>query len=1247
MFDNLRSERFFSDVRVVFDAESDSSGGFLYDFCGQEFFNVTLLDGDWPQFTLCFQVTILNWAPAALLAIFLIPYLYGTLSETRQRKTLKPSWMYYTKLFLSTLLAILAFADSGQSGSPYNEYQAFILGPLIRGIALTVTCFMLELDRCHARHNNGYLCVFWLIHVFCGIIPFYSEAKEQAFSDYWNVSFYIQFTLWFVQLILSNFSEKMEILPEMISEKHPNPCPVNFAPFFAYTTFQWLDPLMWRGWRKYVAEEDLWEINPENKVDPLFKRFNDLYMKEREKQDRKKREWQAKMEEEARREPARHQNGYMNLQEDTPPETETSREKKAKLGKSSTKTFRPSVFMVLFKQFGPQILKAAMFKFGYDCLQFCNPQVLNLLIDFTKDDSEPIWKGIVYSCAFFLIAVLSSQFFHQLFFIGMTCGMNMKSAIIAAVYRKALTMSNEAKRGSTVGEIVNLMAIDSDRINLAIGYLWVLWSAPFQITLALIFLWFQVQEAVFGGLLVIAISFPVNFFIAKIQRSYQVGQLLYKDKRIRQMGEILNGIKVIKLYAWEFPFLKRIFGTRKKEVDYLYKAAYLNGVNTFTFTLLPFLVSLVTFLVYVYGMGKPLTSNKAFVTLSLFNILRAPLNMLPMLIAFLVQASVSLERITKFLDNTDLDLTAVEHEPDDEYPLKMTNCDLTWINEEDSEGNVPRTLKDVSFKVKTGSLTAIVGPVGAGKSSLVSSFLGDLAKLKGTINVHGDLAYVSQQAWIQNLTLRQNILFGKRFREQKYRRVIEACALKPDLEILPGGDQTEIGEKGINLSGGQKQRVNIARAVYQNSDIYLFDDPLSAVDAHVGKHLFDEVIGPDGILQSKTRVLVTHGLAFLKHVDHVVFMKDGKIVNQGSFLDLLENCDEFKEFFKSANLTDEDLASLDLEESDVDKKGSRSPSVGSYDIEREKSPVHVFKKDRDHGPRRGRLGSVAGRISLLDEELADLKDVTDMDRELDEANEEDIQKENEGRLTAKEVAEEGNIKLSVFANYIKSIGVPAFCISFSLFIMYQCSTVFAQIWLSSWSDWTDDQLSKNASVTGSKLNEYTIVYGISGLCQTGFILGYALTFCVALVSASVKLHRGLLNNIMRCAMSFFDQVPGGRILNRFSKDVETTDNTLPQAVRQFAMTMFTVLQTFIIITYTTPIFLVVLLPLTVFYYFVQRFYVRTSRQLKRVESTTRSPIFNHFSETLTGIKFKRSFKLLKRSENLNYERSSFRRNHSH
>lgn len=223
-----------------------------------------------------------------------------------------------------------------------------------------------------------------------------------------------------------------------------------------------------------------------------------------------------------------------------------------------------------------------------------------------------------------------------------------------------------------------------------------------------------------------------------------------------------------------------------------------------------------------------------------------------------------------------------------EYPIVIENGTFAWETED--------ILKDINMRVENNSLTAVVGTFASGKSSLISAILGEMQKLSGSVNVHGKIALVSQQAWIQNSTLQNNILFGKSLNREFYDKVTEACALLPDFDILPGGDLTEIGEKGINLSGGQKQRVSLARAVYSDADIYLLDDPLSAVDSHVGKHIFEQVIGPQGLLKHKTRLFVTHGITFLSETNNILVMKGGKISESGSYQELLAKKGAFAEF---------------------------------------------------------------------------------------------------------------------------------------------------------------------------------------------------------------------------------------------------------------------------------------------------------------------------------------------------------------
>lgn len=240
-----------------------------------------------------------------------------------------------------------------------------------------------------------------------------------------------------------------------------------------------------------------------------------------------------------------------------------------------------------------------------------------------------------------------------------------------------------------------------------------------------------------------------------------------------------------------------------------------------------------------------------------------------------MMAWVSLKRLNKFLNSKELDPTNVSHNSS-EYSLLIKNGNFSWGGDE-------ITLKNINLSVSEGILLAVVGAVGSGKSSLISALLGEMEKHSGNVNVDGNIAYVSQLPWIQNATLMDNILFGRKLNKEKYEKVIFACALTPDLAMLPAGDQTEIGEKGINLSGGQKQRVALARAVYSDAHIYILDDPLSAVDSHVGKHIFDNLIGENGMLKNKTRFLVTHAISYLPKVDEIYVMKNGEISESGSY----------------------------------------------------------------------------------------------------------------------------------------------------------------------------------------------------------------------------------------------------------------------------------------------------------------------------------------------------------------------------
>lgn len=509
-----------------------------------------------------------------------------------------------------------------------------------------------------------------------------------------------------------------------------------------------------------------------------------------------------------------------------------------------------------------------------EVLQFASPLLLGALISYV-DDGGPLWKGLVLSFALFLVSFIIAILNGQHGMASYQVGFRIRTALISSIYRKALSMSSAAKRTTTVGEIVNLMAVDAHRFFEMIPYLHIAWSGPLVVGISVFLLWRYLGAAAFVGLVVMIMLVPISAFIATQLKNLQAKQMKVKDERVKLMNEILSGMKVLKLYAWESSFQNQIKDIRKEEMNYLRKAAIINAFTDLIWSLAPFLVALFSFMTFVY-MGGVLDPQTAFVSMALFNIIRLPMTLFPMVLNFVMIAYVSVKRINKFMNSPQLDPNNVTNIPN-ENSLVINNGTFSW-GEEDP------TLRSINMQVPKGNLIAVVGTVGSGKSSLVSAILGEMEKIEGTVNVDGKIALVPQQAWIQNATLRDNITFGKPYVKRFYDKVVEACALRADFSMLPGGDQTEIGEKGINLSGGQKQRVSLARAVYSGADFYIFDDPLSAVDSHVGKHIFDNVISSEsGMLLGKTRFLVTHGISFLPKADEIFVMVNGRITEKGSF----------------------------------------------------------------------------------------------------------------------------------------------------------------------------------------------------------------------------------------------------------------------------------------------------------------------------------------------------------------------------
>ncbi|XP_051530365.1 ATP-binding cassette sub-family C member 3-like isoform X4 [Myxocyprinus asiaticus] len=994
--------------------------------------NLTLYT-DLPDLPECFQLSILPWTPCIFLWVtspFYILYL-----KRNSRGYIMMSILNRIKTVLGLILWIVCWTDLFSAFHEMNQDHPkppiYFVTPLIVGMTMLLATFLIQFERLRGVQSSGVLFIFWTISVLCAIVPFRSKImhtnQENGVKDKLRfTTFYIYFGLTLLELILSCFNEKPPLFSSVVTD--PNACPETTAGFLSKMTFWWFTSMAIKGYKSPLENKDLWSLNKHDSSEMVVPNLLNEWEVEKSKAQS----------EQSMKEQATYTKAGTGAETNnvggSPEEVEVLLSKR----KESQK---PSFLWALLRAFGPYFLIGSAFKLLQDLITFINPQLLSLLIGFTKQSGVPSWWGYTLAFLMFGSSLLQTLILHQHFQYCFVTGMRLRTGIIGAIYRKSLVLTNEAKRSSTVGEVVNLMSVDAQRFMDLTTFLNMLWSAPLQIILALFFLWKNLGPSVLAGVAVMVLLIPFNAFIAMKTRTYQVEQMKHKDDRIKLMNEILNGIKVLKLYAWEISFKEKVLQIRQKELNVLRKTAYLSALSTMAWTSAPFLVALTTFAVYVtVDKENVLDAEKAFVSLSLFNILRFPLNMLPQVISSIVQASVSLKRIQDFLSHDELDPESVDRRNNaSEYAVTVVNGKFSWAKQDQV------TLENINVMVPQGSLLAVVGHVGCGKTSLVSALLGEMKKLEGQISIRGSVAYVPQQAWIQNDTLRDNILFGKPYLEQKYRCVLEACALTPDLEMLPGGDQTEIGEKGINLSGGQRQRVSLARALYSEADVYLLDDPLSAVDAHVAKHIFDKVVGPEGVLKDKTRILVTHGISFLPQVDNILVLVDGRVSEMGSYQDLLKQNGAFAEFLRNYSLEDiiedDEVTVLVVDEEEDFPDDALSNHTDMVDNE------PVVNEARRKFMR---------QMSVMSNDLENPKGKSIRHRRcstkklaepLTEKKEQKVEK-----LIQTETAETGRVKFKVYWEYAKAVGP-----FLSLFIcfLYGCqsaASIGANFWLSEWTN---------------------------------------------------------------------------------------------------------------------------------------------------------------------------------------------------
>ncbi|KAK8776949.1 hypothetical protein V5799_029711 [Amblyomma americanum] len=1214
-----------------------------------------------PDLSICFQDTVLVWVPCGFLWLT-APFETFLLLKSTNR-LIPWTALNLAKLAITFVLFLISLVEFSYAGhAALSEGIAlpsvYFYTPFIKLATFLLAGLLLLAGRKRGSQSSAVLFFFWFLLAGCGIVAYRSHlrhalappdddapdyVKEERIGEpLFFGAFMAYYPLVVIQFLLNCFADSRPIYRQHVLPPEEKECPESGASFLSQLLFSWFDSLAYQGWRRPLETSDLWALNFKDRTDQVVPIFDRHWQKQLAAaqllKDRSAHSSSAPGGDVAAtyHNHANHDGGEVKFSE--PGSHGKKMGSSASLPGGGERRMRLSIVKALIQTYGPMFVVGSLLKLVHDTLQFVSPQLLSVMIGFVGS-GEPAWKGVFYAVLMFVTAsvqsLVLSRYFHRMYIVGM----RIRTSLISAIYRKSLVLSNAAKKESTTGEIVNLMSNDAQRFMELMVFLNMLWSAPYQIALALYFLWQRLGVAVLSGVGIMVLMVPINGFLAAYSKKLQTRQMKHKDERIKLMNEILGGMKVLKLYAWEPSFQEHVQHIRGREVRNLRRMAYVSGVLSFLWTCAPFLVSLMSFMTYVLISDQNvLDPQRAFVSLTLFHILRFPLSMLPMLISMLVQASVSVKRMNKYLGHEELD-EYVTHEKDDvNTPIRIRNGSFAWTKDEEP------VLREVDIQVPKGALVAIVGQVGAGKSSLLSALLGDMERIDGAVNVQGSVAYVAQQAWIQNATVRDNILFQRKMERDRYNRTLEQCALQTDLNVLPGGDQTEIGEKGINLSGGQKQRVSLARAVYSDTDIYLLDDPLSAVDSHVGKHIFDHVIGPKGVLKDKTRLLVTHGISYLPQMDQIIVLRDGRIEEQGTYQELLQRKGALAELLlhflreesqddallqEDPNIVEELL--LHIASPEISRQLSQHKSTSELSLSERKEFLRSLSRQLSEtqsqgssvptqagGPETGNRRSSAGSESMSGRSLSRSQSTL-----RNAAGDKAAGAQEAGtKLVQAEAAETGRVKWRVYFAYFGAIGAAWMVPIVVMNLASQAFSIGSNLWLTAWSN---DPALPDGSQDIAKRDLRLGVYGALGVGQGVTILLGSLALSLGSLKGAMLLHNGLLHNILRSPMSFFDTTPLGRIVNRFSKDVDTMDLTIPMTVRSWLMCFLQVISTLLIITLTTPIFLAVAVPVFVLYYLIQAFYVATSRQLKRLESVTRSPIYTHFSETLSGVSTIRAY----------------------
>ncbi|PIA25637.1 hypothetical protein AQUCO_11000043v1 [Aquilegia coerulea] len=1005
----------------------------------------------------------------------------------------------------------------------------------------TITWFAISGYLCYSNYQKIpiFLRIWWVFYFFLSCYCLVSDLKHQGFTvtpTYVFVSEVVSIVMGVFFLYMGVFGNKegeVSHLQQPLLNGHGDDgvrknvrgddyeYPFSNAGIFSILTFSWMSPLLAEGNKKTIDLEDVPQLDSGdsvNKVYPTFK--NKLYS----------------------------DNGNGD--------------------QVSTLKLVKALLYATWRE----VLLTGVLALVYTFASYVGPYLIDTFVQYLNGRREFNNEGYVLVSAFFFAKLVECFSQRHWFFRLQQVGIRLRAALIALLYKKGQTLSSRSKQSHTSGEIINFMTVDAERIGDFSWYLHDLWMVPIQVILALLILYKNLGLASIAAFVATVIVMLANVPLGKLQENFQGKLMESKDGRMKKTSEILRNMRILKLQGWEMKFLSKVIDLRKNEEGWLRKYVYTSAMTTFVFWGAPTFVSVVTFGACML-MGIPLESGKILSALATFRILQEPIYNLPDTISMIAQTKVSLDRLASFLRLDDLQPDVIEKAPKgSKVSIEIRDGCFSW----DPASSSP-TLQDINFRVFHGMRVAVCGTVGSGKSSLLSCILGDVPKVSGTVMLSGKKAYVAQSPWVQSGKIEENILFGKEMDRERYEKVLEACSLKKDLEILSFGDQTVIGERGINLSGGQKQRIQIARALYQDADIYLFDDPFSAVDAHTGTHLFKECLL--GLLGSKTVIYVTHQVEFLPSADLILVMKDGKISQSGKYDAILNSGTDFMELVGAHKKA---LSTLKSAETAADSKHAKGIEE-NVSVENDKIAEHGEEKKRE--------------ASNKDENISP-----------------------QAQLVQEEEREKGRVGLQVYWKYLTTAYGGAL-VPFIIFVQVLFQTL--QIGSNYWMAWaTPISEDVEPPVKGSTL---IFVYVILAIGSSICVLVRALLLVTAGYKTATILFNKMHMCIFRAPMSFFDATPSGRILNRASTDQSAVDLNIPYQIGSFAFSIIQLIGIIVVMSQVAWQVFIIFIPVIGTCIWYQQYYIPTARELARLIGVCKAPLIQHFAESISGSTTIRSF----------------------